>query len=223
MKRFAAVILAVMLAVCTLSVTASAGQRSWDRAEYWQGAKVTEVTDMRGVTYLVMKEPGTAYYDFDADPPGYKYFYLVVRAGNYQGRGGCRFRLDCLDGDGNTVSTFGSTEIPDDGYFYRTELGYAPDWMYYAIPEGTSVMRLSVIYEGGKNSPYFEISADLSESSANVRPDTEWTVPVKQSRVEVETTALGLIISIGFVCAVAGVMMIVAKVRKKYTKGRIKQ
>ena len=222
MKRFAAMILAAFLAVCTLSVTASAGQRSWDYAENWQGAKVTEVKDRRGVTYLVMYEPGTAYYDFHISP-GEKYFYLAVYAGNYRGRGGCSFRLDCLDETGNTVSTFGSTDIPDDGSFYRTELGYAPDGIYYVIPEGTAVMRLSVIYEGGKNSPYFSVSADFSGSAANVHPDTEWTVPLKQSPVDVETTTLGLIISIGFVCAVAGVMMIVAKVRKKYTKGRLKQ
>ena len=222
MKRLAALILAALLAVCTLSLTASAERQDCEYAENWQGAKVAEVTDRHGITYLVMNEPGTAYYDFHMNPDE-RYFYIVVRAGNYQGRGGCSFRLDCLDESGNTVNTFGSTVIAGDGSFYRTELGYAPDGVYFVIPEGTAAMRLSVIYEGGKNSPYFDVNADFSAFAANVHRDSEWTAPVKQSQVDVETTTLGMVLSVGFVCAVAGIMMIVAMVRKKYTKGRIKK
>ena len=127
MKRLAALILAVLLAVCTLSLTASAERQDCEYAENWQGAKVAEVTDRHGITYLVMNEPGTAYYDFHINPDE-RYFYLVVRAGNYQGRGGCSFRLDCLDESGNTVNTFGSTVIAGDGSFYRTETWDAYAW-----------------------------------------------------------------------------------------------
>ena len=217
MKKFVSLLLAVFT-VISLSVTAFAGRRGWDYAENWVG-NVTEVTDSRGVQYLVMKEPGTAYYDFDI-LSGWRYFYLIVRAGNYQGRGKCSFTLDCLDEAGNIISSPGSTEIPDDGSFYRTELGYIPKGITAKIPEGTVVMRLSIKFEGGKNSPYFDVTAEFSDDAANVTPEAVWSVPEKMSQVEVETTPMSMILSIGFVCGVALVMMIVARIRKKYKRSK---
>lgn len=220
MKRIAAVIFALVLSVITLSVTASAGRTGCDLASNWSGG-VSEIQDMRGVHYLVLKEPGTAYYDFDISP-GEKYFYLIVWAGNYQGRGKCSFTLDCLGESGKLVSTLGSVDIPDDGNFYRTELGYIPDGITAEIPEGTAVMRLSINFEGGKNSPYFQVSASFSDRAVSVTPKAVWTAPEKSKQVDVETTAMSFWLSIGFVCAVAVIMMIVALIRKKYTKGKIK-
>lgn len=217
MKRLVSLLL-VFAAAVSFSVTAFAGRRGWDYAENWSG-NVIEVTDSRDVTYLVMKESGTAYYDFDI-LPDWRYFYLIVHAGNYQGRGKCSFTLDCLDEDGNTVAALGSVEIPDDGSFYRTEFGYIPNGITAKIPEGTAVMRLSIIFEGGKNSPYFNVSAEFSDQAANVAPETAWSVPEKMSEVSVETTPLSLILSVGFVCGVALVMMIIARVRKKYKRGK---
>ena len=216
MKRFAAVILTVAAAVCVLSVSAIAGKMGWMYAGNWKGAKASRAQDE---LHLVMREPGTAYYDFSV-ADDYKCFFVYIEAGNYEGRGKSMVTLDCLDREGNTVSTFGSAEIPDDGSYHRIQLGEAESGMYAAIPEGTAVMRLSMTFEEGKNSPYFDVGADFSGMKATDLSIKEWTVSEKYKLVDAETTEYAHWVLVGFVFAVAGIMMIFAKVRKKYRKGK---
>lgn len=216
MKKLTAILLTVVAAVCALSVNAFAGRMPWMYADKWEGAKVSDSYNGHA---LVMRAPGTAYFDFHPSDRD-KSFFIYLDAGNYEGRGKSTVTLDCFDGDGNTVASFGSITITDDGSYHRYEVGVPAAGTYAAVPEGTKVMRVSMTFTEGKNSPFFHIGADFSSVAATDLSITGWEVLEKDRLVDADTAPWAHWVLVGFVFAVAVIMMIFAKVRKKYRKGK---
>lgn len=217
MKRFIALLLA-LAAAAALIVTADAGSDPSD----WQGTPLSMVQDMHGISYLVLTKPGTAFLDHTLAEND-KFFYVVVTAGNYQGRGESRAKLEFLDGGGNVVKSFGTAMIPDDGSFHRAEIGDSSGdpRLYAPVPEGTVTMRLSISYEQGVHSPYFIIGQEITETAPADYSTETWKVSGRLSDVSVETTAFSYWVTVAFVFLVALGMFGIKKMRDSANKNKI--
>lgn len=134
----------------------------------------------------------------------------------------CDINVSCRDENGELqFFRAGSAVVlmPGDGKFYLCSLG--SDDMYAGLPEGAA--NVSVTIHADNDTAYIK-SLYISSSDTIARdmtPMKTWDVTAV-GNINAQTSLSDYLIMIGFICAVAGIMMIIARVRKKYTKGRIK-
>ena len=165
----------------------------------------------------------TLYYRLEKTPAVLEFdvsdgMYVFCDAGNYNGHGVCTLTLECIGADGTELFSYGSVTLPSDGYFYRAGIGDST--MYAGLAEGTEKVRLTIECDAG-DSPYFRtLSVYTDDTTARDMSVSGWELSERMSHIDLGTSLSDRLILIGFVCAVAGIMMIVAKTRNKYRKGK---
>ena len=162
-------------------------------------------------------EKSSAVLEFDVSEG----MYVFCDAGNYTGHGVCTLTLDCIGADGASLFSYGSVTLPSDGYFYRASIGNGA--MYAGLAEGTEKVRLTIecAAAGTADSPYFRaLSVYTDDTTARDMSVSGWELSERMLHLDLGTSLSDRLILIGFVCAVAGIMMIVAKARNKYRKGK---
>ena len=106
--------------------------------------------------------------------------------------------------------------IPADGAFHRWSIG--SEDMYAGLPE--NVKRVCLTVSGMNDTAYIRsLYLGSSDTKARDMSALKWEVH-DVGNIDANTGTAQRIIMIGFICAVAAVMMIFAKVRGKYRKGK---
>ena len=156
--------------------------------------------------------------------------YTYVIAGGYHSESNgvtdngvncvCSLNIMLLDENGEQVISpdLGSPVIciPADGAFHRWSIGN--DEMYAGLPENVKSVKLTV---SGENNTAYIKSLYISSSDTQSRDMSalKWEVN-HLGNIDAQTGTMQRIVMIGFICLVAAVMMIFAKVRGKYKKGK---
>lgn len=156
--------------------------------------------------------------------------YAYVAAGGYHSSSNgvtdngvncvCTINLSFFDENGERVieEDLGAAVIciPADGVFHRWSVG--TDTMYAGLPENVKRMTLTV---SGMNDTAYIKSLYISSSDTKARDMSalKWEVH-DVGNIDAHTGTMQRIIMIGFICLVAAVMMIFAKIRGKYKKGK---
>ena len=222
MKRLAAVFVCALFTVLC-SITASA-------QDYIFELTPDIVSDNSAVEYMPEQQiyHFTESGDISAKVPVYGGIYLYVTLGGYHSEANgvtdnginsvCHITLTCLDENGEVAKVSRNTKVvlvPADGTFRRYSLG--SEDMYMGLPEEVKTVSLTVY---GENSTAYvrNIYITSSDTAARDMTSQDWEVH-SMGNINAQTSRTDYIIMVGFVCAVALIMMIVAKVRQKYKKG----
>ena len=106
--------------------------------------------------------------------------------------------------------------VPADGTFHRLSIG--DDAMYAGLPENAKKVKLTVT--GENNTAYIKsLYISSSDTKARNMSSLKWE-DNSLGNIDAQTGTMQRIVMIGFICLVAAVMMIFAKVRGKYKKGK---
>lgn len=220
MKRLAAFLVCIAAAVfCGISASAS---------EYTFALTPENVSEYEAVEYL----PEQQIYHFtgagsiSSEIPAYDGLYVRVIAGGYRSESNgvtdngvncvCRVDVDCIYEDGQEYSLSGTALVPADGTFWCNDIG--TDTMFAGLPDGVEKIRLTVT--GMNETAYIKTLRIVSDNTqARDKSDYIWH-QTKVGNINAQTSRADRFILIGFVCAVAVIMMISAKIRDKYRKGR---
>ncbi len=152
--------------------------------------------------------------------------YLFITVGGYEsgsgsGAGdngincGCEIIPECFDKDGNIIApAYAKLFTPADGTFSRYRIG--ADDKYSGLPEGTEKIRLTINAVGDRQ--YIRaLEIHTSDTKAMDLSLREWESH-KLGNINSETTRADYWIMVGFVVAVAAVMIIVRKARDNSRK-----
>ena len=228
MKRTAAALLALVLAVCSLAVCASAQAASFELTENTMSQLSPELLEyMPEQRFFHFLNSGSV----SAEIPVSGGIYLYITAGGYHSPANgvtdnginrvCVVKLTFFDeNDEVVVMPFNNSDavinIPADGMFHRWSIGN--DAMYAGLPDN---VKRAVLTVSAENDTAYIKSMYIGSSDTTARDMSalEWTVNDMGS-INAQTSRADFLIMLGFVCAVAVIMMIFAKFRKKYRKGK---
>lgn len=152
--------------------------------------------------------------------------YLFVTVGGYEsgsGNGeadnginyGCEIRLDCYDAGGEMISpAYDKVFTGADGTFSRYSIGAGDK--YSGLPDGTEKIRLTINAVGDKQ--YIKaLEIHTSDTVAVNMSDREWEIH-RLGNIDAQTTRFDYWIMVGFVVAVAAVMIVFRKARDNIRK-----
>ncbi|MBR5089651.1 MAG: hypothetical protein IK093_09490 [Ruminiclostridium sp.] len=216
MKRIAALLLCIAAAIFC-GIRAYAMEQTYtltmENRTGWSGTPLTYIAN-RGDYFCLSDPSGSAYIELDAGDAVSVYAYFD--AGNYEGRGTTSQKLEYLD-DGGAVIGCIAGEITANGKYARYE--YGSQELYTALPEGTKRLRFAL---SGGSAYLRNLNITLSSIHAYEVTSDEggWNVSGALDNVEINTSALDHWILVGFVFAVALIMMISVKIRNGYKKGK---
>jgi hypothetical protein len=223
MRRFFA---ALIYALCLFSCSITAG--AYDDAFTLTPGTLPEL-GCDGLEYM----PEQKIYHFTkagsavVDMPVSGGIYAYVTAGGYYSASNgvtdngencvCTIKMTFFDENGDKVIVPHGDPIiliPADGAFHRWSIG--SDEMYCGLPENVKRVNLDV---GAQNDTAYIKSLYISTSDMIARDMSahKWEVH-DVGNINAQTGTVQRIIMIAFICAVAGIMMIFAKVRSKYRK-----
>ena len=225
MKRLVAVILCALF-LFSCSIITSAEER-----EYMLSPETVSELGCEGLEYLTEQKifhftkAGSA----TVDIPVYSGIYAYVAAGGYRSESNgvtdngvncvCTIKMTFFDENGDAVLVPNADVlimIPADGKFHRWSIG--KDTMYAGLPE--NVKRLSLTVGGMNDTAYIKsIYISTSDMIARDMSALDWEYH-DVGNIDAQTGTMQRIVMIGFICLVAAVMMIFAKVRGKYKKGK---
>ncbi len=147
--------------------------------------------------------------------------YFFVTVGGYESangsgsadngiRCGCEIRLDCYDSEGEVITPVYDTIFTEaDGVFCRWSIG--SDDMYSGLPENTKKVRLTIKADAERQ--YIKaLEMHTSDTVALNKTLREWESH-KLGNINAQTTLADYWIMVGFVAAVAAVMIVFRKIR----------
>ena len=213
---------AVIFAVCA-AVSASASGSSFVLSEETAsqlGGSITYQSEQR----IYRLTQGDSY---TAEIPASSAVYMFVVIGGYEsgsGSGdgdngvscGCEIIPVCVDKNGGIISAYDKVFTPADGTFGRYSIG--ADDKYSGLPDGTDRIRLTIKAVGARQ--YIRaLEIHTSDTIAADLTLREWETHTL-GNINAQTTRADYWIMVGFVAAVAAVMIVFAKLREKYRKGK---
>ncbi len=223
MKRFFAAV-CVVLCAFVLGIVSSAQEASFELTpETAKQFEALEYMPEQGIYHFTRSD------SISADIPVHDGIYVYVTAGGYRSPANgvtdngincvCTVKLTFFDENGDVVVVLHADPlifIPADGAFHRWSIG--TDAMYAGLTDNIKRATLTV---SAKNDTAYIKSMYIASSDIVARnmSGNKWEVN-DMGNINAQTTMADRLIMIGFVCAVALIMMIVAKVRQKYKRGK---
>ncbi len=160
-------------------------------------------------------ESGTASVTFPTEGSMGMWFYFDM--GNLSNKGTGFVSVDFLNTDGNTVESLSTEKNSGNGSFNRYELGSEEE--YFAVPENSALIRITLNYTEGKQSPYFRnFSLVLSNNHTINSALKEWDVSGKLQIIQVGVTRADHIMWVVFVVLTAFMMLGVRKILDRIRK-----